>query len=441
MRKLLFLLIITSFVTNCSVFSSYSTHSNSLLSEYKTANFKQTPPKKSDTLDNMQQGLIKRDLNNYSTSNDYLNTALDNSNAWLGGFAGDISEKTATTLLNDNITNYHVKDYEATMLTTFIALNFLDLDNLNDARVAIKQTYQLEQQIQNKNSKLYSLNKSNIPLRNEAMRRIEQNSPKDPKLAKAMRLKNSYQNAFSHYLTGFIFEQLGEPSLSRPGYLKALELNPHNQLARSAITNLDNPTRAKPNTTQVLLVEELGHAPEYKSKNINIPFNANLYNRNANCINSLNIFYPILKYDTSVPSKAYSIRVDSEMYQPELITDIDLMSARTLKDNMPHIIARNISANIRNIIVSQSVCSAAGGNLGTILSAATTIGSVFIDRADERTWSLLPSKIYIDRFSLPYGRHTLNLNINGNSITKTIELNKPYQVLTVRVIQGRVFFN
>ncbi len=37
-------------------------------------------------------------------------------------------------------------------------------------------------------------------------------------------LKNSYQSAFSHYLSGFVYEALGENDLAAPGYRKAAEL-------------------------------------------------------------------------------------------------------------------------------------------------------------------------------------------------------------------------
>lgn len=441
--KLLCILTLIGAITNCSMFHSYSSNSQNLLQTYQSKNLIRRTPDKKDTLANMQQGLIERDLTDYEQSNNYLNVALDNSNAWLMSFknstAGKLSDEITTSILNDNVLDYHVKDYEATMITTFMALNYMDLDNIDNARVAIKQTYQLEQDIQDKNYKLYSLDQNNLTLEKQAMQRIERDSPPDAKLIKSKRLKNSYQNAFSHYLAGFIFEQRQEPSLARPGYLKALELNPQSTLARKAIARIDNNIKPKDHRTELLIVEEVGHAPQYKSRSIHLPFNANLYGKNATCINTINIFYPTLRYDSSA-NRIYNYSLDERYRHPELISDIDLMSARNLKDNLPHIIRRNISANIRNIVVSQSLCKA-GGNLGGILSIASSIGSTFIDKADERTWSLLPSKFYIDRLDLPYGEHKLSINVNGQTITKSINLNKPYQVVTLRIIQGQVFFS
>jgi uncharacterized protein len=63
-----------------------------------------------------------------------------------------------------------------------------------------------------------------------------------------------------------------------------------------------------------------------------------------------------------------------------------------------------------------------------------------LDRADERTWVLLPSKVYLNRTLLPYGKHVIIINVNGQNYTKTINLNAPYQIVDIRVLGNRVFF-
>ena len=45
-------------------------------------------------------------------------------------------------------------------------------------------------------------------------------------------LKNGYQSALSHYLAGFVYESLGEPSLAAPGYRLANELQPDHPLSK-----------------------------------------------------------------------------------------------------------------------------------------------------------------------------------------------------------------
>ncbi|MDD3265810.1 MAG: hypothetical protein PHC75_01350, partial [Burkholderiales bacterium] len=86
-----------------------------------------------------------------------------------------------------------------------------------------------------------------------------------------------------------------------------------------------------------------------------------------------------------------------------------------------------------------STCSS-GGNLGALLSLGAGIGSIFIDKADERNWNLLPSKVNINRINLPYGNHSFDISINGVRYTKQINLNQPYQVLVYRVLGNQVYF-
>ena len=137
----------------------------------------------------------------------------------------------------------------------------------------------------------------------------------------------------------------------------------------------------------------------------------------------------------------YPFSIDQALVQPQPMVNVDLMAARALRDETPHLIARNIAAAVRNIGLSQASCSADGGNLGTLLSLGTSLGGMMLDRADERTWTLLPSKIYINRMSLAYGKHTLTVNVNGMPYTQVVNLNQPYQVITFRVIGNQVLFN
>ena len=57
-------------------------------------------------------------------------------------------------------------------------------------------------------------------------------------------LKNSYQSALAHYLAGFIYEALGEPSLAAPGYRLANELQPGKPALEEALRGLDSRVRA-----------------------------------------------------------------------------------------------------------------------------------------------------------------------------------------------------
>lgn len=410
----------------------------------------------SDVLFNMEYGSLLRMNQNYESSNFYFDIAQNYLTAWttdwLNTTQGQFSRTTASMLINDNVNDYNPRGYEKTFLNTLHALNQIDLNNLNNARVEITRMYQVEQAIENYNQYLYmqeqadAINQAKDPTENyinqQILKKYNYNAIGS---SQVLALKNSYQNAFSHYLAGFVFEALNEPSLARPGYLKAGQLNPNNTLIQQSIDKIDKNQRTKAGFTDLLIVEETGHAPQVQSNQLNIAVNLNMNsnsnsnsnNNNNNCVNMINIFYPSLIMDKNNLA-SYNYSLDNQTMTPLLMTDVNLMAARSLKDEMPHIISRNIAAAVRNITTAQLSCA---GDSSGLLSLALGIGSMFIDKADERNWNLLPSKININRTTLPYGKHTIAVTVNGHTYSKDITLNQPYQIVTFRILGNNVYFN
>ena len=85
-------------------------------------------------------------------------------------------------------------------------------------------------------------------------------------------LRNSYQSALSHYLAGFVYESLGEPSLAAPGYRLANELQPNQPLLEEALRGLDQRVAAPDDgMTDVLFVIGTGTAPALQSRQFSLP--------------------------------------------------------------------------------------------------------------------------------------------------------------------------
>jgi hypothetical protein len=96
---------------------------------------------------------------------------------------------------------------------------------------------------------------------------------------------------------------------------------------------------------------------------------------------------------------------------------------------------RNISAAVRNVSMSAISCTQGS----SLLNLAGIVTGVLLDHADERTWVLLPSKVYLSRVQLPLGKHTLSIYINGNNIKKEINIDRPYQVINLRVVGNNLY--
>ncbi len=454
MLKKVSLTIATLFIVSCAnnPLSSYKSVTDQRINSLTASDDITTVIAAQDTDDvlyNMEFGTLLRMQSNYESSQLYYSKAQNIINTWTelwkNSTQGKITDSTKALLINDNVNDYDPRGYEKTMLPTMSALNQIDLNRFDNARIEITRMYQSEQAIDNYNSIKYEYARQEAQKikQDKTDNYLEQQIKnsydfKDINSPDVLALTNSYQNAFSHYLAGFVFEALNEPSLSRPGYVKAGQLQPKNVLIQQSIDNLDKNQTRRSGYTNLLIVQEIGHAPQIKSKETSIPIDLNAVGTQNSCLNMINIFYPTLVMDKNQIA-SYSYKLDNTLMTPIMMADIDLMAKRSINDEMPYIITRNIVAAVRNITLSQASCSA-GGSLGALLSIGASISGMLIDKADERNWNLLPSKINLNRVQLPYGKHTIMVTVNGINYQKEINLTNPYQVFVYRIIGNKIFF-
>jgi hypothetical protein len=450
-QGLLLLLVISPLLlTGCvnNPFSSYKTTSDRQIAKIYNGNLKSAMSAKEtpDVLYNMEYGMLLRIGAQYDDSNIYFSRAQQSVDIWLNSWQKTANE-TAAMLINDSSAPYQPKGYEKTFLATYYAMNQVDLNSYDNARVEIMRMYQFEQAIKDYNQLMY--NKAEIAseqrqkdkTQNYLYQEILKNYDfKDINSPRVLALKNSYQNAFGHYLAGFVFEALNEPSLARPGYVNAGQLNPTNTLIQKSINNLDRGVRPGPNMTDLLIVEEVGHAPQLQSMEAHVAIHLNLVGNNNSCVNMINVFYPQLVLDKTNAS-SYDYLLDTTTMSPLPMVDVDLMSARALHDDVPHIIARNVAAALRNIATAQAACATGDQQTSSWLQLGAALTGAVLDRADERTLTLLPSKININRVILAYGKHSISVTVNGQIHTQEITLTKPYQIITFRIMGDQVFFD
>jgi hypothetical protein len=411
--------------------------------------------KSSDLISYLERGSVYRMQDyrdGYINSNSNFNNANNYVNKWLASYHngtwGGISDTFEAGLVNDKVLDYQIKDYEKVMLSTYVALNYISLGNWDNARVEIKRMYQIEDRIRQYREVEYQTAKQKsgaLPKNAPTLEQIErQNSGAYSfdfiNRPSALGLQNSYQSAFSHYLAGFIFESLGEYDLARLGYVRALQLNPSNALIKESINNVDNKsaTSSASNNnkfTDVLFIEEVGHAPQLKSITIPIPWVQS--SNGNNCFMAVTMSLPMLDPD-KLDTTSSAFLIDNNEYNPLLFTDVNLMAARSLHDNLPNIFIRNMLRVARDYTLQQAACNNGVGVIGI----ASLLGGSVINSADERTWVMLPSKVYAQRVKLNRGVHKLQVLVNGSRLVSAkINLTAPYQVITWRVVGNSVYFS
>lgn len=400
-----------------------------------------------DLLYYLELGMLHRLAGRYEESQKAWKAAgayIEAANA--GGLAGVSSfmRGLSSYAINDKLRAYPGYDYEKVMLLTYMALNHLALGDYDGARVAIKQAHELEAQIAELRAKQYAEVEESARSRGARTSFKELNGyPVETiDMPEVNALKNSYQSALSHYLAGFIYEALGEPSLAAPGYRLANELHPGQPLLEEALRGLDERVKDRfatrdDGTTDVLVIIETGSAPAIQSRSFMLP--VFIQGRTIFLANA----FPVITASSWAPAPA-EVQLGDETRPVARIASVDLMARRRLMDDMPAIMLR---ATIRSTLSATLQYQAQRGaereqSLAMALAAgAITAGSILLASADERTWRALPADVSIARARLPRGKRTITLHTPEGPRSIAVELSARHAVVDLRLLRQQLFVN
>jgi uncharacterized protein len=396
-----------------------------------------------DLLYYLELGMLERlgsryeaSQNAWQSANARIESTTGDALAQAAGFARGIS----SYVVGDKLRTYPGYDYEKVMLLTYIALNHLALEDYAGARVAIKQAHELEARIAELRAKQYA------EVEEAARRRGARKSFKELNgypietidTPEVNALRNGYQSALSHYLAGFIYEALGEPSLAAPGYRLANELQPGQPLLEEALRGLDERVAAPDDgMTELLVIIGTGSAPALQSRQFLLPVAVD------NKLLLLAHAFPVMTPTSYAPLPA-QITLDGRTLPVARTASIDLMARRRLKDDMPGIMLR---ATIRTALGAtlQYQAQRAADREHTLAMALAagivTAGSAVLSSADDRTWRALPADVSIARARLPRGQRTITLQTPEGPRSAAVKLSGRYAVVDLRLLRHQLFVN
>ncbi len=344
-----------------------------------------------------------------------------------------IGANVAATLVNDNAIPYESEGYERVLLHHYQALNYLKKRDLEGAGVEVRRA-NAEQ-----NESLNRFEKELENSREEASaKRINPGSVSqiDSRYAQmdevAGRVKNSFQNAYTFYVSGFIYELLRQPNDAYIDYKKALEIYPENRYLQKDVLRLaaklemredleelqrrfpDNkefiPNTAIEDSGELLVLFEDGFVPRKHEIYIPIPLGRS---------GLVSIAFPIYleKWSAQAPLRILDKNVLIGSTEP--ICDVRALAVKALKEMAPVIATRQI---IR--AVAKGVASAeARKQFGDLGQFATNIWNLLSERADLRSWLTLPANAQILRTTLPVGSYRLTLQHPMAAVATFVDVN------------------
>jgi len=295
-----------------------------------------------------------------------------------------VSEQAAAATINEGRRSYAGAPYERRLIHVFLALSYLELGRLEEARVEALQ----------------------IDLVSKAL--AEQGEPDDP---------------FARWLAGMIYEALGEWSDARIAYDKALAaytdeespyaLPPPRQLQRDLVRAtravgladearrlrerfalpdddpaLDPQAYARQGELLFFYLDNL--APLWRETNTLVHATADGH--------LVRIALPYAVPRPSPVSRA-RVRADDREATAEQAEDIARLSVHHLEREMPKLVARAIVRAVAKEKAVDKVQQEGGAVLGLMMNIAT----IASERADTRSWSLLPDNVRVARLPLPPG--------------------------------------
>jgi hypothetical protein len=343
-------------------------------------------PNQTEVISSLDKGMLRRINNDYTGSNQILEVAKQEIEKLYGV---SITENLAAVTINETLRGYDGDRYEQLLLHAYMAMNYIQLGDVDGARVEMLQ--------------------ANVKM-------MEWGDEPE-------------EDAFVRYLEGIVYESLGEYDDAVISYRKAYTVYKEKGGAQYPTT----PLALKQDLLRLLAWQ--GSWSEYKSlkKEFNMtgfkaPKASSKYGDLVVILNNglapirsetalpifsaeveqnLRVAFPVYK---QAKQNLYSaqVSVNNKQYGMQPVEDIDALARYSLAQAMPGIMAR---ATARAVIKYNSQHSA--GENSSLAGFLMTITNLVTERADTRSWTTLPQEIELKRILLPVGEHKVQIQMKN----------------------------
>jgi uncharacterized protein len=327
-----------------------------------------------------------------------------------------VAEQTGSVVVNDTVKAYEGFGNEQLLIYAFEELNYLQSGNVDDAAVEARQ-FDIKQRL----------------------------------IAEKHQSATYLSGAFVRYLNGMTYEEAGESDSARIDFRKAAD----GYKAQSSITGfgvpaalkadlerLENPRPAvvhrsdgiassSLDTGEVVFILHDGLGPTLAENIISV---ANPDPQHGTAIMSVAVPRFLQR---PVPVARFELSEGAQEASSELVENVNAIARKSLDDRLPAITARAVARMVVKNAMARNIKNQGGDSGAAVLmSIVTDVGAIVTERADTRSWSLLPGNILMARLVLPPGTHDLKATYYdsfGNILTT-----REYNV--VKVTAGRKVF-
>ena len=329
----------------------------------------------------------------------------------------DTAAQGTALLSNDNAIPYTGDGHERVFVHQYQAMNYLFSNDLDAARVEVKRA-NIEQQV------ALDEHEDELAAAEEKGREYAEGNKSFMASFSAMdsvagKVKNSFQNAYTFYVSGLIYEILGKPNDAYIDYKKALEIFPENvyvqkdvlRLAKQLSMTDDYEMYKKQYPVEIsspgkdegelVVLFEHGFAPAKTETSVPV-FTGKQVQKVA---------FPIYAIQWQDPS-SLTVAIDggAAIGTTSPIVYVQAMAVKALQEKLPAMLTRQIL----RVVAKKEMAEQAGKAGGAWVKLGADIFNVVSENADRRSWLTLPNDAQILRSALPEGEYQLRLN-NGKA--------------------------
>ncbi len=436
-RCVLVLLVLPA--VGCStttLFTSYTSKINPLIDEVEARQFdhplmvlNKYREKKDKILYLLERGRIAQIKNDADTSMTDYEAAIDavrDTEEKAIVSASDVGAQAASLVTNENAIPYKGDGYEKVFMYQFQAFNYLAKKDIEGAGVEVrranlehelalerheKELAKAEEAAGKKNLNMFEAN-NKLNMEYQVMDEV------------AGKVKSSFQNAYTFYMSGIVYELLGQPNDAYIDYKKALQIFPENiclqrdvlRLARDLgmnqeyegyVSKFGNPLVTGKegigniNSGELVVFFEDGLVPQKKEIRIPLPTPNGL----------VAVAFPIYSAKWSYPRPLIISEGGYTLGFTEPICYVQALAVKSLKEEAPALIIRQLLRLAAKGGIQYGAMQATKDNQVAQIAALifTSAYNIISERADVRSWLTLPNDVQIMRIHFPEGVHRLNL--------------------------------
>ena len=385
----------------------------------RRANQTPAPLKKNDALLLLDRAVVLQALGDYQASSHDFEIA--DKGLEILDFSRSTANEISHYLFTDSAGPYQARPYEKLMLNSLNMINYLALQNLEDARVEARR---------------FTIMRNYL---------LQGDEPDPQSIANA--------GAIGSYLAGYTFEKSGEPGEALRYYDEALQAKEFASLAtparrlsrlngystprlRAVTKGLSAPRRQGSQDSEVLIVVTYGRVPAMIARRMPIGL----------ALTVAAAFLPVgmdkqalrlagqglvtwVNYPELGPARAQYpapvVTVDSATQPFEEVANVDAIARQAWEQSKGRVIAAAVIRMVTRAAIGAGVGVATGkaaheSGLGVLAALLTEASLAAADKPDTRSWGTLPARIGVVRMRLPPGTHRIEVTIAGRQYVSDI---------------------